>query len=85
VLIRGNEVHLTPKEFDLLTLFLLNAGRVLTHKTLLRAIWGPAAGSQPEYLRVLVAQLRRKIDLPEAASYIESEPWVGYRFRSAES
>lgn len=84
VVIRGQEVHLTPKEFDLLLLFLQNAGRVMTHKTLLRAIWGPAGTNQPEYLRVLVAQLRKKIDLPEGASYIESEPWIGYRFRASE-
>ena len=84
VVIRGQEVHLTPKEFDLLTLFLQNTGRVLTHKTLLRAIWGAAGGNQPEYLRVLVAQLRKKIDLADSPSYIESEPWVGYRFRAAE-
>lgn len=81
-LIRGNEIHLTPKEFDLLVLFVQNAGRVLTHKTLLLAIWGQAGNNQPEYLRVLVAQLRKKIDVPDAASYIESEPWIGYRFRS---
>ncbi len=81
--IRGQEVHLTPKEFDLLVLFVRNAGRVMTHKTLLREIWGAAGNNQPEYLRVLVAQLRKKIDLPDAASYIESEPWIGYRFRSA--
>jgi two-component system KDP operon response regulator KdpE len=84
VTIRGQEIHLTPKEFDLLVLFVQNAGRVMTHKTLLRAIWGAAGNNQPEYLRVLVAQLRKKIDLPEAASYIESEPWIGYRFRAAE-
>lgn len=83
VVVRGNELHLTPKEFDLLVLFIQNAGRVMTHKTLLRAIWGPAGVNQPEYLRVLVAQLRKKIDLQEAASYIESEPWIGYRFRAA--
>jgi two-component system KDP operon response regulator KdpE len=82
VVIRGEEVHLTPKEFDLLVLFVQNAGRVLTHKTLLRSIWGAAGSSQPEYLRVLVAQLRKKIDLPDAPSYVESEPWVGYRFRA---
>ena len=82
VTIRGEEVHLTPKEFDLLVLFVQNAGRVLTHKTLLRSIWGASSGNQPEYLRVLVAQLRKKIDLPEAESYIESEPWIGYRFRA---
>jgi two-component system KDP operon response regulator KdpE len=83
VVIRGEEVHLTPKEFDLLVLFLQNAGRVLTHKNLLRSIWGAAGSNQPEYLRVLVAQLRKKIDLPDAPSYIESEPWIGYRFRAA--
>ena len=48
---------------------------------LLKSIWGPAGDNQPEYLRVLVAQLRKKIDTPQAASYIESEPWIGYRFR----
>jgi two-component system KDP operon response regulator KdpE len=48
----------------------------------LRAIWGPGGEHQPEYLRVLIAQLRKKIDLPEQPSHIESEPWVGYRFRA---
>jgi two-component system KDP operon response regulator KdpE len=81
VLVNGEEVHLTPKEFDLLLLFARNAGRVLTHKMLLKSIWGPAGDNQPEYLRVLVAQLRKKIDTPQAASYVESEPWIGYRFR----
>ncbi len=81
VLVRGQEVHLTPKEFDLLLLFARNHGRALTHKMLLRSIWGPAGDNQPEYLRVLVAQLRKKIDSPGAGSYIESEPWIGYRFR----
>jgi len=84
VVIRGREIHLTPKEFDLLVLFVQNAGRVMTHKTLLRAIWGPSGANQPEYLRVLIAQLRKKIDAPEAVSYIESEPWIGYRFRTAQ-
>ena len=81
VLVSGQEVHLTPKEFDLLLLFARNAGRVLTHKMLLKSIWGPAGDNQPEYLRVLVAQLRKKIDTPQAPSYVESEPWIGYRFR----
>ena len=81
VLVQGVEVHLTPKEFDLLLLFARNAGRVLTHKMLLKSIWGPAGDNQPEYLRVLVAQLRKKIDRPQSDSYIESEPWIGYRFR----
>jgi two-component system KDP operon response regulator KdpE len=84
VTVRGQELHLTPKEFDLLLLLIQNAGRVLTHKTLLRGIWGPSGENQPEYLRVLIAQLRKKIDLPDRPSAIESEPWVGYRFRAAE-
>jgi two-component system KDP operon response regulator KdpE len=81
--IRGEETHLTPKEFDLLLIMARNAGRVLTHKVLLRAVWGPQGDDQPEYLRVLIAQLRKKIDLPATESYIESEPWVGYRFRAS--
>ena len=80
-LVRGQAIHLTPKEFDLLLLFAQNPNRVMTHKTLLRSIWGAAGMDQPEYLRVLVAQLRKKIDTAGNASYIESEPWVGYRFR----
>ena len=84
VLVRGHELHLTPKEFDLLLLLVRNAGRVLTHRTLLRGVWGPAGEHQPEYLRVLVAQLRKKIDQPDQPSIIESEPWIGYRFRASE-
>ena len=79
VLARGQEVHLTPKEFDLLVFFVRNADRVLTHKTLLRAIWGAAGLDQPEYLRVLIAQLRKKIEPGGEPVYILSEPWVGYR------
>ena len=83
VLVRGTDVHLTPKEFDLMVYLARNADRVLTHKTLLRAIWGVAGVDQPEYLRVLIAQLRKKIE-PEGSRgseprYIVSEPWVGYR------
>jgi two-component system KDP operon response regulator KdpE len=84
VVVRGQEIHLTPKEFDLLLLFVRNAGRVLTHKALLRAIWGGAGEHQPDYLRVLIAQLRRKIDQPDMPSPIESEPWIGYRFRASQ-
>jgi two-component system KDP operon response regulator KdpE len=79
VLVRGNEVHLTPKEFDLMVFFLRNADRVLTHKTLLRAVWGAAGVDQPEYLRVLIAQLRKKIEPGSEPVYVLSEPWVGYR------
>ncbi len=79
VTIRGEHIHLSPKEFDLLLLFAKAPQKVLTHKSLLRAIWGVAGANQPEYLRVLVAQLRKKIET-EDSKYIQSEPWVGYRF-----
>ncbi len=79
VLVRDVEVHLTPKEFDLMVYFARNADRVLTHKTLLRAVWGAAGVDQPEYLRVLVAQLRKKVEPGGEPKYILSEPWVGYR------
>jgi two-component system KDP operon response regulator KdpE len=80
VMVREVEVHLTPKEFDLMVYFARNADRVLTHKTLLRAVWGTAGLDQPEYLRVLIAQLRKKIEpVGGEPKYIVSEPWVGYR------
>ncbi len=62
VMVRGQELHLSPKEFDLLLLLARNAGRVMTHKVLLRGVWGPNGEEQPDYLRVLVAQLRKRID-----------------------
>lgn len=81
VLVRGEEIRLTPKEFDLLLVFARNPERVLTHKALLKAIWGPAGVDQPEGLRVLVGQLRRKIERDKgSAQYIQTEPWIGYRF-----
>lgn len=76
----SSTVHLTPKEFDLLLLMARAPGKVLTHKVLLRAIWGHAGDDQPEYLRVLVAGLRKKLERPEGKRYIQSEPWIGYRF-----
>jgi two-component system KDP operon response regulator KdpE len=79
VLVRGKEVHLTPKEFDLMVYFARNADRVLTHKTLLRAVWGAAGVGQPEYLRVLIGQLRKKVEPSCEPVYVVSEPWVGYR------
>ena len=79
--LRGRPLHLTPKEFDLLGLLLGNADRVMTHKVLLKAIWGPAGEGQPEYLRVLVGQLRKKIE-GTGQRYIVSEPWVGYRLQT---
>jgi two-component system, OmpR family, KDP operon response regulator KdpE len=81
VLRNGDEVRLTPKEFELLTYLAQHPGRVLTHRTLLKAIWGPNALDQPEHLRVLVGSLRKKIEPdPSAPRYILTEPWVGYRF-----
>jgi two-component system KDP operon response regulator KdpE len=81
VLRDGEEVRLTPKEFELLTFLAQHPGRVLTHRTILRAIWGPHAGDQPEHLRVLVGALRKKIETnPSSPQYILTEPWVGYRF-----
>jgi two-component system KDP operon response regulator KdpE len=81
VLRGGEEVRLTPKEFELLTYLAQYPGRVLTHRTILKAIWGPHAGDQPEHLRVLVGSLRKKIEPnPASPKYILTEPWVGYRF-----
>jgi two-component system KDP operon response regulator KdpE len=80
VFIRNQPIHLTPKEFDLLLVFARAPERVLTHKVLLRAVWGPAGDGQPEYLRVLIAQLRKKIERGDSPQYIISEPWIGYRF-----
>ncbi len=84
--LRGHdEIRLTPKEFDLLTLLVRNHDRVLTHRTILKAIWGPNAVEQPEHLWTLMAQLRRKIEPdPGSPRYLLSEPWVGYRFATGE-
>jgi two-component system, OmpR family, KDP operon response regulator KdpE len=75
------EIRLTPKEFELLSLLARNHDRVLTHRVILKAVWGPNAVEQPEHLWTLVAQLRKKIE-PDPANpkYLLSEPWVGYRF-----
>jgi two-component system KDP operon response regulator KdpE len=79
----GEEIHLTPKEFDLLTHFVRNAGRVLTHRALLGAVWGGDYTEQHEYLRVFIGQLRKKIETdPSKPRYILTEPWIGYRFNS---
>ncbi|MBA2305837.1 MAG: response regulator transcription factor [Acidobacteria bacterium] len=79
---RGDlEVRLTPKEFELLTLLVSHAGRVLTHRSILKSIWGTHSTDQPEHLRVLVGQLRKKIEPdPGHPRYLITEPWVGYRF-----
>jgi two-component system KDP operon response regulator KdpE len=84
VLRDGEEVRLTPKEFELLTFLAQHPGRVLTHRAILKAIWGPNAVDQPEHLRVLIGALRKKIEAnPSTPVYILTEPWVGYRFMDA--
>ena len=85
--LRGQaEIRLTPKELDLLTLLVRNHDRVLTHRAILKAIWGANAIEQPEHLWTLVAQLRRKIEPdPSSPRYLLSEPWVGYRFAVGEA
>jgi two-component system KDP operon response regulator KdpE len=85
--VRGDiEIRLTPKEFELLALLARNHDRVLTHRAILKAIWGPHAVEQPEHVWTLVAQLRRKIEPdPTSPQYLLSEPWVGYRLVTDES
>lgn len=81
VTVRGSELHLTPKEFDLLVYFVKHAGKVLTHRTLLAAIWGGDYVEQDQYLRVFVGNLRKKLEKEVSGqNYIVTEPWVGYRF-----
>jgi two-component system KDP operon response regulator KdpE len=80
VTVRGQEIHLTPKQFDLLVELAKHPGQVLTHRALLHAVWGTNA-DQPEYLRVNIGQLRKKIETSEEPRYILTEPWIGYRFR----
>jgi two-component system KDP operon response regulator KdpE len=79
--VKGNTIHLTPKEFDLLVILFRNRGKVITHRAILTAIWGGNSSEQNEYLRVFVGQLRKKIEAdPSKPRYIRTEPWVGYRF-----
>jgi two-component system, OmpR family, KDP operon response regulator KdpE len=78
-----DEIRLTPKEFELLAFLARRPDRVLTHRTILKAVWGAHAVDQPEHLWVLMAQLRKKIERdPAHPRYLISEPWVGYRFSS---
>jgi two-component system KDP operon response regulator KdpE len=82
LVVHGNEVRLTPKEFDLLHYFADNPNIPIPHGKLLQAVWGPDYGSQVEYLRVFVNQLRKKIEPnPAKPVYLLTEPWVGYRFQ----
>ncbi len=78
--VQGKALHLTPKEFDLLVHLARHAGKVITHRALLTAVWGAQSAHQPEYLRVFVGQLRKKLEAETGKQYIQTEPWVGYRF-----
>ena len=80
ITVQGKPIHLTPKEFDLLFHLARNAGKVMTHRTLLTAVWGGQSAHQPEYLRVFIGQLRKKLENLTGRQYIQTEPWVGYRF-----
>ena len=81
VLVSGREVRLTPKEFELLVYLARHAGKVVSHRKLLAAVWGENSMEQPQYLHVFVGHLRKKLG-PEGETprYIFTEPWVGYRF-----
>lgn len=81
VMVRDREIKLTPKEFDLLVFLFRNSHKVVPHRKLLAAVWDANSTEQPEYLRVFIGQLRKKIEVDAASpSYILTEPWVGYRF-----
>ena len=80
VFVAEREIRLTPIEYKLLALLVKNAGKVLTHRQLLRQVWGPEYGDENHYVRVYVAQLRRKIEAdPARPRYLRTEPGVGYR------
>ncbi len=79
--VKGQEIRLTPKEFDVLLYLARHPDKVVTHRALLAAVWGDTSIGQPEYLRVFIGQLRKKLESEEASpKYITTEPWVGYRF-----
>lgn len=82
VTVRDRDVHLTPKEYDVLKHLVANQGKPLTHRRLLQAVWGPDYGEETESLRVVINQLRKKLEAdPARPKYIVTEPWVGYRFQ----
>ena len=83
VMVNGESVKLTPKEYDLLKFLIQNAGKVLTHRMMLSEVWGPAHEEEAQYLRVFVSQLRKKLkEDPTRPQYIQTDPGVGYRFSS---
>jgi two-component system KDP operon response regulator KdpE len=80
--VRGNSVHLTPKEFDVLRLLVTHPGRTVTHRKMLQIVWGPEYGEETEPVRVVIKQLRYKIEKdPAHPRYILTEPWIGYKFQ----
>lgn len=82
VTVGDRDVHLTPKEYDVLKHLVANQGKPLTHRRLLQAVWGPDYGEETESLRVVINQLRKKLEAdPARPKYILTEPWVGYRFQ----
>lgn len=85
VTVDGREAHLTPTEYEVLKFLMANAGKVVTHRVLLHAVWGPSYEAEAHYLRVFINQLRRKIELePSRPRYLITEAGVGYRIRSPE-
>jgi two-component system, OmpR family, KDP operon response regulator KdpE len=81
VAVRGEAVRLTPKEYELLVFLMRNAGKVLTHRAILSAVWGGNYVEQVEYLRVFVGHLRKKVEAdPSKPRHVLTEPWTGYRF-----
>jgi len=81
IVVRGMQIHLTPKEFAVLKELVIADGRPISHRRLLQSAWGPEYGEETESLRVVINQLRKKIELnPAKPRYIHTEPWVGYRF-----
>jgi two-component system KDP operon response regulator KdpE len=84
LVVKGRHLRLTPKEFELLRYLVTHANKVLSHRELLQAVWGPDYGDQVDYLRVFVNQLRKKIEPnPSTPTYLLTEPWVGYRLQLA--
>lgn len=82
VTVRDHGVHLTPKEYDVLKHLVANQGKPLTHRRLLQAVWGPDYGEETESLRVVINQLRKKLEAdPARPKFIVTEPWIGYRFQ----
>jgi two-component system KDP operon response regulator KdpE len=86
VMVRGDLVHLTPKEYEVLKYLIANQGKPLAHRRLLQAVWGPDYGEETENLRVVINQLRKKIEAnPARPQYVLTEPWIGYRFQRGRS